>query len=311
MGNWNFSNELTVLHGDTGAVLRARAWDGGLTGAQLMALFDEAERVQRRLKRTFEKHPDWPQWRAIGEEHFEWMLARARGGHFALFGLRDHQLVDTQLRHPAGLIFRDMINFLYRRAYPVVVGGLVAETTSPDELYGFLNERADAIRALARTVLSACSEPEDDWHQAATCAVLLAPHLLRWTVVPQVGLAPPPAGQGNLERAPFIAVGASSDAERMGLTARRHMQGLLGHERRREQPGPHRGSRNRVSAQRAAFETYVGNRSVGGVSVQMITQDAEANRLYRATFGDYSDRELKEHTVRKVLKKQRNPTETR
>ena len=242
-----------------------------------------------------------------GRRDFEWLKEKCRRGHPRLQSLAAGGCSEAH-RERAGLLFREVISYLYERSMPVVVGGEFKETVAPLEIYGFLDRRQERMKRAAIDALEACGEPVDDWHQAAACALLIAPHLAGWTIPAQVGLGPRPDGQTDIESQAVSAVGTSMQAERHGTSAKRDMQKRLGYERRGRKRGPKPGSKKITSDARMAFDQHVQQRRLDGVAVQMIAEDAEAVRLYQEIYGGDPARRPSEGTIRRAIRKSKPGT---
>ena len=295
---WSFP-ERVLAKTPSGQIISVEPWDGGISLENRQSLMAEASRRVGLIAQQLRAHPDCLSWRASGASDFEWMLQHAATGPRDLRGLLEQPDEDGEL---AGPIFRDIISYLYGRSMPVFQETEVLQLEPAEEIFGFLSERRARIKQDAARALRACALPLDEWHQAVASALLIAPHLARWAVSAPIGMSPRPEDQSDLERQAFAATGSSVPTERHAITAKRDMQDRLRYERRRERPGPKRGSRNRRRPARLAFERYVADQDRRNVSVQIIAAQAEAVRLYHAIPGIDHAKPLSDSAVRRAIR---------
>jgi hypothetical protein len=282
----------------------AQAWDDGLTDPQRKALSVVAHQEAERLFSNFQGFSDWPARQAEGAAEFRWLLEeclRMGGNKLALLA---HTAPVPAVREKAAVVFRSVIDRVFRRAYPVQPAGRLVPVVPDDDGYGFIESRAEKWRAMAVRILTECGEPVDDWHQAIALSLLLCPALALQALVPPIWFPPPPIGQTDLEREGAAMVGAPDTAERAAVKAKRHLRKALGYERPSRRPGSKPGTRRPPSSERLEFEEYVRRRADERVSAAMIAEDSEAQRLYRVCRRN-RDASLREQTVRRVLRSPR------
>lgn len=284
--------------------LPATPWQGGLSKEQLREQMSIAQAKARRLIDVLHQHPDWPRWSAYGNREWRWLLEQCLAQGDRPLVLLAHSVPLPGQRDKAVSIFRDVIDFIFRRSYPVfVLGQLAQEVPSPQD-YEFLRPRRRPWRALAKRTLRACGEPLDDWHQAVVLAFLLNPELAPATIIPPFWLPPPVHDQTDLERTQATAVGVPDTTERAAAKAKRDMQRLLGFERPRAKPGPKPGTKSQPAPKRAKLQEYIVKLSQEGVSPQFIVQNARAQHLYRDARDDHAA-VLNVHAVRRILRRHR------
>lgn len=189
----------------------------------------------------------------------------------------------------------------------VVRGDGIAESPpthariNPDlEIAQKLKEHAPIVRRLLRQCLEDIGYHPDYWLEGVLLGLLLHPLGLAWIRHPiQLG---PTGGGTNLERGIELAIGVPDTTYRAASKVHRSYRKELGAARIPDKPGPKPGQHRRTSDGRRVFEDHVVNSAKAGLSAYLITQDAEAQRLYRRAWNDHSAL-LSEQTVRRVLRK--------
>ena len=115
----------------------------------------------------------------------------------------------------------------------------------------------------------------------------------------------PTLGKTELERGLELAIGAPNTTYRSASKFHQAFRRARGSVYEPERPGPKPGQPRRTPSKRELFERFLLERTRQGVTVYYITQDAEAQRLYREVRGDHAV-VLNEQAVRRVLRKHRN-----
>jgi hypothetical protein len=163
-----------------------------------------------------------------------------------------------------------------------------------------LINQAPRIRRLIRAYLEHLGFQVSKWMEAAVFGLLLHPQGIAWIRIPfNLG----PRGEGTeVERGMEFAVGIPSETYRVG--GKYHAGFLRAHgvvfqgATRGAKPGKPR-IRNKS---RQRFVDYILERVARGLSPQVIANDAEAQRLYRASRRDTATASLDEAKVRYVIR---------
>ncbi len=259
-------------------IVPAEAWDAGLTAEQRARDLAAARREFERLTLVLQGHSKWPRWRERGADEFRWLAEQCLRHKGEWLTLLAYQAPVPSVQRRGAGAFQAVLDTIYRRAYPVYLEGEFVQV-APRCL--FVEPRANAWRRLALSVLRACGEPRDEWHQAACLALILCPELAKSAVQHGFWLAPPEPGQTDLERQAATMVGAPDTTERAAVRAKRDARRALGYVPPRARTGPKPGSRRPVSRARAEFVQYVVSLRKRGASLEAIAEEAQACALYR------------------------------
>jgi len=282
-----FLSITSAIEHDGGVILveqavPARAWDAGLTTKERLSQMEVATREFARLAAALQGDPRWSAWRASGRTEYRWLLERCieHGGEWLTLVAATAPV--SGMRERAANTFRTVIDTVYARAYPVLLHGVF---TPAAPVCPFVEPRAHAWRALARSVLTHASQPLDEWHQAATLGLLLNRDLAAISVTLGFWLGPPAEGQTDLERQAGTMVGAPDTTERAAIKAKHDAQREQNFKAPRRAPGPKLGSVHRADTDRRALEAYLVERVGRGVKPKEIAADAQAQELYQTWRG--------------------------
>ena len=163
-----------------------------------------------------------------------------------------------------------------------------------------LIERADDIRQSLRNCLTGIGVHPDSWHEHVLFGLLLHPQGIVW--VDHLYALSPSYGRTEPERGMDLAVGVPNTTYRSANKVQRAYRSAWGAQREPERPGPRPGQPRRPSDDWQEFEAYIVRRRNLGLSPQLITQDAEAQRLYQVARNDFSA-VLNDQVIRRILRK--------
>lgn len=246
-------------------------WDGDLTPAQIKRQLAYAERVQAVIGSAIATHPEREAWFSEGEALRDVLLGLEPG--FA-------QLWHAGLVEDMGPTYRGMLSALLGINIPVVQDGKVVGTViSPVTLKRLGPEPPARARDLADRVLAAIDQPNDKWRRYLVLGLLIEPTLSDWTRPFAPSLEPGDPDDPEWRRKLGLPDGTPQSIGRGGVQALSALQRRYGVTDRTPRRQPSQREPTRV---RKDFIDYVSDRRAKGVSVQVIAEDAEAARLYRA-----------------------------
>jgi hypothetical protein len=285
----------------------AGIWTGRASPQQL---FDQAtigERLAREVWDTVRAHPLYVVWRRLGERELEWVRSRSSvlpppRNKAALHGVKADQSVETELVH----VLRDAIKLAFgiKEVLRSESGGFTSMEVHPVTARTFASQ-APIWRDLSRAIVRTVGLEPDFWRSAAALAYLFSPEMAPDLLFLPYWMGSPETPRNPVTAQAGTALGVPDRTERVAYKAKVDWRRNWGSTAVRGTPGPRTGSHQTPTVQRLALEQYLLARSRTGVSAQILAEDAEANRLYRATRKDDPLASLDAQAVRRVLRQHR------
>ncbi|MCK9495479.1 MAG: hypothetical protein M0R75_08285 [Dehalococcoidia bacterium] len=217
-------------------------------------------------------HPDWGLWRVEGLFVRDALVAQAPAFGRVLLEYEEQ----PHLWWQAGRTYRGMLCAVLDLSEPVIADGeLVGAPSGMRDSVDFLRPR---VEDLVRTALAAVGQLDDEWHRALAAGLLIEPGLAEWMRPFAPSLVPPRDPSASPWRMDLAMPGG------VPLRVARASAGLaLAVQRRHgvDVQAPRQQGTRAPTTTRRDFVSYVAARRSAGVSIEFITEDAEAARLYR------------------------------